>query len=96
MRKRVPRASAREMAREGFAKALPGIIDIASNHEEGVSASERIRALDVLGKYGLGELRAVVEEEVLRAVAKVFSPLLPADTYRAAIEALVSEIKESG
>jgi len=62
-----PSSEIRRMCKEGFADALPVIVKIAkglqpTNGNPDPSPSEITRALDVLGKYGLGEQKVEVTE----------------------------------
>ena len=53
-----PPSAVREMCRKAFEEGLPEIVKIATGKIE-ASAGERVRALDILGKYGLGTQQEV-------------------------------------
>lgn len=44
----------RQRYREAAAKTIPYLQDVALGNEEGAGHSDRIRAADLLGKYGVG------------------------------------------
>jgi hypothetical protein len=72
-------SAVRRLCAEGFAKAAPEIIKIATGKADGVAPNEQVQAFDKLGKYGIGEVQAVALEnaEWLKVVAEVTSRHLP-------------------
>jgi hypothetical protein len=73
------KSTVREKCREGFEAALPYLTRIAKGKTgEAIDApipapGESIRALDVLGKYGLGEAKVLVPDELAECVVKVLA-----------------------
>ncbi|MDE2022318.1 MAG: hypothetical protein KGI71_05415 [Patescibacteria group bacterium] len=49
----------RQRYREAAAKTIPYLQDVALGNEEGAGHSDRIRAADLLGKYGIGTQQEV-------------------------------------
>ena len=66
-----PKSSIRELCRQGFSKALPRIVKIAEGDDPLATGAESIRAFGELGKYGLGEAKVLVAEELKAMVAEV-------------------------
>lgn len=67
----VPKSSIREECRKAFRESIPNIARIAKGRPTNpenplsvVTASEVVRAIDVLGKYGLGEAKVLVPDEL--------------------------------
>lgn len=56
-----PPSAVRRLARLEFEKRIPTLAKLADDDEE--RTRDRIRAIDVLGKYGLGQARGLDEEE---------------------------------
>ena len=59
-----------------------------------LSVSEITQALNVTGKYGLGEIKAIVAEELLRAVGEVAGEYVAAEEMEAFTAALIARLKE--
>lgn len=74
-----PKSTVREKCKAGFEAALPYITRIATGKTGDAidalipNAGESIRAVDVLGKYGLGEAKVIVPDELYDIVAKVLA-----------------------
>lgn len=64
--------------------------------EEAPSADNRLRAIDTLGKYGLGEQREVIETESVKAKLaaqrELIRSMLPADTATRLLNRLREEV----
>ena len=56
-----PPSAVRRLARLEFEKRIPTLAELADSKTE--RTRDRIRAIDVLGKYGLGQARGLDEEE---------------------------------
>jgi hypothetical protein len=65
-----PKNAIREAMRAGLEDATPEIIKLA---REAKRESDRIKAYDVLGKYGLGEQKVVVNQELFEHLAIVLA-----------------------
>jgi len=96
------KSKVRELCRQGFEEALPTIIEIAKGNatrefmgnEVDPQFSERVRAADVLAKYGLGEAKAIVAEDVLIAVGEVAADYVPPERLEAFTAALTERLKD--
>jgi hypothetical protein len=96
------KSAVRELCRQHFESIVPDLAEIAKGSatrewagaEVGPMFGERVRAADVLGKYGLGEAKAIVSQEVLEAVGEVAGEYVPADRLEAFTNALVDRLKE--
>lgn len=74
-----PPAAVRALLRESFAARLPLAEAIADNHK--LSPADRLRALDLLARYGLGTTREISVEDVkerLSATVAAVRALVPA------------------
>jgi hypothetical protein len=75
-----PKTETRELLRDNFHANLPRLQDLIA--DETTSASDRIRAMDLQAKYGLGALQGVPDEVVhakLQATIDVIEALVPDD-----------------
>ena len=91
-----PKNRIRELCAEGFAKALPRIIKIASGEEDGVTPGESVNGFDKLGKYGLGEAKTVVPEEIITAFAEVLADeqSIPSELIPILVQKLIDKLKD--
>jgi hypothetical protein len=81
-------------AREGFGKFIKKLNEM-EDREMGVL--EVARALDVCGKYGLGEAKVVVGEELVDAVAQAIAEEeLPSEVKDRLIERIFARVAELG
>lgn len=66
-----PPSAVRRLARAEFEKRIPILAEIADSRAE--RTRDRIRAIDVLGRYGLGQARGLDEEEFEAVVIELAS-----------------------
>ena len=64
-------SAVRRLARKAFARRIPILEAIADSPEE--RARDRILAVDVLGRYGLGQAKGIDEEEFEELVLELAS-----------------------
>ena len=86
-----PPSAIRERLRGSFDERVATLEDIADSEAE--STADRIRAIDLLAKYGLGTLKEISTEDVagrLRETIDLIRRRLP----KAEAEALLSEMRE--
>jgi hypothetical protein len=63
---------ARALSRQGFELAVPDLVSIAKGEDPTANANARMRAVDMLGKYGLGKASILVEKsDLMRIVFQV-------------------------
>jgi hypothetical protein len=67
-----PSSAMRAAARDGF-DAVITLIQHAIETKQELSLGELSRALDILGKYGLGEQKVILPEELINAIAEVLA-----------------------
>jgi hypothetical protein len=97
-----PKSAIRELCRQGFEEVVPDLVEIAkgaatrewAGNPVGPMFGERVRAADVLAKYGLGEAKAVVPQDVLEAVGEIAAEFVPEERWEAFSAALVEKLKE--
>lgn len=65
-----PPSRIRELCREKFEDGVPKMAEILLSDSESTSNADRIRAMDLFGKYGMGEASAT--EETISKVAKCY------------------------
>lgn len=87
----VPTKRLRELCREGFSRGVGKVSKIA----EGIVEGDSIRALDVLGKYGLGEQKVMVPEEILQAISQIGPKYMDEAKYEAFAAELVEALKDT-
>lgn len=68
---------------------------IVSGTEDGVSPSESLKGIEVCGKFGLGEAKQVVAEEVIQALAEVLAEdeRIPEDCIGDITSKLIEKLK---
>lgn len=99
-----PPSKVRALAREEFFEAIPELAKIArggGKRGKKEETADRLRAIDILGKYGLGQARGLDEEQfegiVLQMASVVQARLnaaLPRETADKVLEALFEDWKE--
>ena len=85
-----PPSTIRDRLRGSFDERVATLEDIADSNEE--STADRIRAIDLLAKYGLGTLKEISTEDVagrLRETVELIRRRLP----EAEAEALLTEMR---
>lgn len=88
------RAAMRDiLAKHGIEK----LEKIVSGTEDGVSPSESLKGIEVCGKFGLGEAKQVVPEEVCNAIAEVLAEdeRIPAEAIPDIVDKLIARLKEA-
>lgn len=60
----------REACLNGFEKGIPRLVSIATGELENASVNDSTTALNILAKYGLGEAKQVLPEEMIDALAQ--------------------------
>jgi hypothetical protein len=85
------RAAMREILE---AKGLDKLERIVTGEEDGVSPGESLKAIDICGKFGLGEAKAVLPDELLKAVASVAAEYLSPEDMEPFTDKLIQRIKE--
>jgi hypothetical protein len=86
------RARSREVFEEGIEYALRLMRD-----EVAGSAGDRLRALDMAGKYGLGEAKVVIPDEIVAAVGDVLGAdsRIPAEMISEIVARLAERLREA-
>lgn len=95
-----PPSAVRQLARLEFEKRIPTLAKLADDKAQ--KTRDRIRAVDVLGKYGLGQARGLDEEEFEEVVLRMAEAVqlrtrassLPSSEADAFLEAVLSDWKE--
>ena len=64
-----PPSKVRELCRQKFEERIPVLTAIADNELE--ASAERIRAIDALGRYGVGSVREVSVDDVRTRLARM-------------------------
>lgn len=95
-----PPSAVRQLAREAFEARIPMLADLADDSQQ--RTRDRIRAIDVLGKYGLGQAKGLDENEFEEVVLRMAEAVqlrtrassLPSSEADAFLEAVLSDWKE--
>lgn len=91
-----PKERIRRKFREIMEKGIPALEKIATGEADGVTPGETIKAIDVAGKYGLGEAKVLLPEEFAAALAEVLTehPKVDPEIVPEIIEKLIERLKE--
>lgn len=89
-----PASEIRAAARDGFEVTLSKISKLVAEKED-IALTELCRAADVQGKYGMGEAKVIVPDEVIEAVARVLAAdeRIPAECIDDVTRALAEQLK---
>jgi hypothetical protein len=92
-----PSSELRKRCREAFSVGIDYATELLQNSERG-SDTDKLRALDIAGKYGLGEATTLVRKELVEAVAAVIgdSELVPDEAKPALLEQIFDRLNETG
>jgi hypothetical protein len=86
----------RAEARELFFQSLPFLGRISKGDVAEATLANAVRACDILGRYGLGEAKVVLPEELIRIVGLVLGQdkRIPAECIEDVTASLITKLAE--
>jgi hypothetical protein len=86
----------RAEARDLFYQSLPFLARVSKGEIGEASLGTAVRACDILGRYGLGEAKVVLPEELVRVVGLVLGQdeRIPADCIQDVTANLIAKLSE--
>lgn len=76
-------------------RGLQKLEDIVSGQEDGVTPSESLKAIDICGKFGLGEAKQVMPDEMAEALAQTLAEFeeIPAEILPKITASLITKLQ---
>jgi hypothetical protein len=90
-----PPSALRQLARELYGEYLEPTTRKIMDSENPLDMKTKVQVLDHYAKFGLGEVQAVADDTVLKAVGTILANYLPEDVLQQVFAEIEAAVKES-